>query len=287
MALNQSLAGKIYPPVTTEVTLAALQKYARAYNDDNPSYFEPSAIGGIIAPPMFNAVVAWLPLITVLSDPELRVDLMRLVHRSQDMRFFAPIRPDDRISASATIVSIENSTAGEIITIGLEASNQQRQTVSQTRFTALIRGRREREMAAQASSPSSTAALREPVLTVSQTIDRDQTVRYADASGDHNPIHLDKAVARMAGLPGIIVHGLCTMAFTSKVIIGHLCGGNPARLRRLAVSFSRPVFPGDPITTIVWRENDRDGVMCFSYETHRRPGVAVIRDGIAEISPIS
>jgi acyl dehydratase len=112
MALNPSLAGKSYPPVTTEITLEALQKYARAYNDANLSYFEPSAMGGIIAPPMFNAVATWLPLITAISDPELRVDLMRLVHRSQDMRFFAPIRPNDRISASATIVSIESSAAG-------------------------------------------------------------------------------------------------------------------------------------------------------------------------------
>jgi len=284
MALNPSLAGKIYPPITTEVTLEALQKYARAYNDDNLAYFEPLAMGGIIAPPMFNAVVTWLPLITAISDPELRVDLMRLVHRSQDMRFFAPIRPDDRISASATIVSIESSAVGEIITIGLDALNQQRQMVSRTSFTALIRGRSERDTPAQVRSPGSTAASREPVLTASQTIGRDQALRYADASGDRNPIHLDNAVARMAGLPGIIVHGLCTMAFTSKVIIDHLCGGNPARLRRLAVSFSRPVFPGDLITTIVWRENDRDGVMCFSYETHKRSGVAVIRNGIAELS---
>ncbi len=285
MALNRFLVGKTYPPVTTDVTLEALQKYARAYNDDNPAFFEPAAAGAILAPPMFNAVVTWLPLITAISDPELRVDLLRLLHRSQDMQFFTPIRPDDRISASATITSIESDTAGEIITIDLDAANQHRQVVSRTRFTALIRGRRERDPSLQASSPGRMTTSREPALSVPQTIDRDQTVRYADASGDRNPIHLDKAVARMAGLTGIIVHGLCTMAFTSKVIIDHLCGGNPAGLRRLAVSFSRPVFPGDTITTSAWRENDGDGVTRFSYETCNRAGVAVIRDGVAEISP--
>jgi acyl dehydratase len=285
MALNRSLVGKIYSPVTSEVTLEALQKYARAYNDDNPCYFVPPATRGIIAPPMFNAVVTWLPLITAISDPELRVDLLRLLHRGQDMQFFAPIRPDDRISASATIISIESGMAGESITIDLDASNQYRQMVSRTRFTALIRGRRDRDVSAEARSPASMTTLREPVLTVSQSIDRDQTVRYADASGDRNPIHLDSAVARMAGLPGVIVHGLCTMAFTSKVIIDHLCGGNPVRLKRLAVSFSRPVLPGDTITTTVRREDDGDGVMRFSYETCNAGGVAVIRDAVAEIGP--
>jgi len=285
MALNRSLVGKTYPPVTTEVTLEALQNYARAYNDVNPSYFEPSAPDGIVAPPMFNAVVPWIPLITVISDPDLRVDLMRLLHQSQDMQFLAPIQPDDRISASATIVSIESGTGGEIITIALDASNQQRQRVSRTLFTALIRGRRQRDTPTPASSPSHWTTSREPLLRMSQTIDQDQTVRYADASGDRNPIHLDNAVARMAGLPGIIVHGICTMAFTSKVMIDHLCGGHPARLRRLSVSFSRPVFPGDIITTFVWRENNRDGLMCFSFETCNQAGVAVIRDSMAEISP--
>ena len=285
MALNRSLVGRSYPQVTTQVTLEALQKYARAYNDDNLRYFEPSAPGGIIAPPMFNAVVTWLPLITAISDPELNVDLLRLLHRGQDMQFFAPIRPDDRISASATIISIESGKAGENITIDLDASNQHRQTVSHTRFTALIRRRRVRDTPARERSPDSMTTSRKPLFEVSQTIDHDQTVRYAEASGDWNPIHLDNSMARMAGLPGIIVQGLCTMAFTSKTIIDQACCCNPARLGRLAASFAHPVFPGDTIKTTVWREYGRDGAMCFSYETCNPAGIALIRDGVAEIWP--
>jgi acyl dehydratase len=283
MALNRSLVGKTYPAVATEVTAAALQNYAHAYNDHNAAYFDPSAERGIIAPPMFNAVVTWLALITALSDPELHVDLLHLLHRSEDMQFFVPIRPGDRISANASILSLESGASGETITIGLDALNQQQQKVSRSSFTALIRGRRTRDGPAQASLSSRPARPIEPLLIVSQSIDADQTVRYADASGDRNPIHLDPAVARMAGLSGIIVHGLCSMAFTSKVMIEHLCGGDPARLGRLAVSFSRPVFPKDTITTAVWRTNDRDGRQCFAYETCNSAGIAVLRDGIAEI----
>jgi acyl dehydratase len=285
MALNRVLVGKRYSPVAIDVTREALQEYALAYNDDNLFYFNPSAGREIIAPPMFNAVVTWLALITAISDPELRVDLLRLLHRGQDMQFFAPIRPNDRISVCASIISIESGAAGETITIGLDASNQrQQQMVSRTSFTALIRRRSVRDKPPP-SSLERPATRREPLLKVSQLIDPDQAVRYANASGDRNPIHLDDTVARMAGLPGIIVHGLCTMAFASKVMVDHLCGGNPARLRRLAVNFSRPVFPGDTITTMVWREQDRDDVMCFGYETCNAAGVAVLRDGVAEINP--
>ena len=47
------------------------------------------------------------------------------------------------------------------------------------------------------------------MLRVSQDIDPDQTFRYAEASGNRNPIHVDENVAKMAGPPGIVVHGLC------------------------------------------------------------------------------
>jgi acyl dehydratase len=285
MPLNRTLIGKIYPPIMSHVTAEAVQEYARACNEDNPSYFRSLAAGGIIAPPMFNAVITWLALITAISDPELRVDLLRLLHREQDMRFYEPVRPDDLISARACIISIEDSGSGETVTIGLDASNQRNAVVSRTSFTALIRGRRQRDSEPPVSSPSRGASANEPLVTIARTVDLDQTVRYANASGDRNPIHLDDSVARMAGLPGIIVHGMCTMAFASKVMVDHVCGGDPARLRRLAVQFSRPVFPGDTITTTVWPQKKIGGARCFSYETRNAAGVVVLRDGIAEIGP--
>jgi acyl dehydratase len=89
----------------------------------------------------------------------------------------------------------------------------------------------------------------------------------------------------MAGLPGIIVHGLCTMAFTSKVMIDRLGEGDPRRLKRLNARFSRPVFPGQTITTAVWPLPDRDGVRVYAYETENPEGRAVLKDGVAEIAP--
>ncbi len=89
----------------------------------------------------------------------------------------------------------------------------------------------------------------------------------------------------MAGLPGIIEHGLCTMAFTSKVAIDKLCAGDPTRLKRLRVRFSRPVLPGQTITTKVWADGERDGRKVFAYETFNPDGQAVIKGGIAEVAP--
>jgi acyl dehydratase len=149
-------------------------------------------------------------------------------------------------------------------------------------FTAFIRGRGTRER--KRARPTEAIPAEEPLLRVRQKVDEDQTFRYASASGDHNPIHVDENVAKMAGLPGIIVHGLCTMAFASKVVIDHLCDRDPHRLRRLRARFARPVFPGQEITTAVWLLSDHGGVKNYRYETYNPEGKEVIREGLAEIA---
>ncbi|HEX9507511.1 MAG TPA: MaoC/PaaZ C-terminal domain-containing protein [Myxococcales bacterium] len=71
-------------------------------------------------------------------------------------------------------------------------------------------------------------------------------IYYAAASGDFNPIHLDKAVGEMAGLGGVVLHGMCTMAWAVEAAIKYL--GDPGKLRKVRVRFSRPVAPDDTIT---------------------------------------
>src|SRR5439155_25389690 len=174
-----------------------------------------------------------------------------------------PIRPGDVITSASKIASIETKATGEAMVVELTATNQDGKAVGRTLFTVFIRGGGSGKAAAEQPPEPARG---EPLLAVSQTIDMDQTFRYAEASGDNNPIHVDPNVAKMAGLPGIIVHGLCTMAFTSKVAIDKLADGDPTRLKRLHVRFARPVIPGDTITTRVWAASDRADRKAYTFE---------------------
>jgi acyl dehydratase len=121
-------------------------------------------------------------------------------------------------------------------------------------------------------------------------VDLDQTFRYAEASGDQMPIHLDDGLARSVGLPGIIVHGLCTMAFCSRAVIDRIAGGDPSRLRRLAVRFAAHLLPGDELAVDVYDAGTTpEGRRAIAFEASAAdvasdaPVRTVIKNGWAEV----
>ena len=70
------------------------------------------------------------------------------------------------------------------------------------------------------------------------TVTRADLVRYAAASGDHNPIHQDEEVARSVGLPGVIAHGMYTMALAARAVATWFPG---AEVVSLGCKFTNPV----------------------------------------------
>jgi acyl dehydratase len=78
------------------------------------------------------------------------------------------------------------------------------------------------------------------------TFTREQIAAYAEASGDHNPIHLDDDFARSVGLPGVIAHGMLQMGLLATVAAD--AAGGPSHLKRLSVRFAAMVEPGDTVT---------------------------------------
>jgi peroxisomal enoyl-CoA hydratase 2 len=95
-----------------------------------------------------------------------------------------------------------------------------------------------------------------PDLTVSTRIGENQAHIYR-LSGDYNPLHIDPAAARFGGFDRPILHGLCSFGHCARLLLGMLCDGDPVRFGRMKVRFSSPVYPGDELRVIAWR--DRPG----------------------------
>lgn len=263
--LNPDAAGKTYPATTHEVAAEAIEAYARATNDDNQRYRSgPGAVAG----PVWPVVPAFGFFMAAVSDPDLGANVRRLVHLQEEHVLHAPIRAGDVLRVAGVLEHVDKG-AGTFTVVVTEGDVEGR-VMAEVRATMLVRG---------AGTPAPLIPEAPPPECAYEArvrVDHDQTVRYAEASGDHNPIHLDPRAARLAGLRSIIVHGMCTMAMATAGAVNGLGGGDPSAVERVAVSFARPVLPGRELTTRFWPKLQEEGVQTFGFATVDEDGAAVL-----------
>ena len=252
--------------------------YAAATNDSNERH-----TGGELAPPVFAIVPVWDVMTAAAGFVTPAEAFEAVVHSEQDMRFFRPIAPGDVLRSTATPVYVAVRGIGTTVAVRTKTVDNTGAPVNEQFATLFFRGPFEGgsggEPAPEHKLTSATKAT-PPAACVTYRFDDDQTFRYAEASGDPVRIHLDDAAARAVGLPGIIIHGLCTMAFCGRAVIETVAGGDPTRLARLAVKFSRPILPGQEITVRIYAAGEGS----YGFEALNADGQTVVKDGLATVS---
>lgn len=274
--------GKSGEPVEFEVTKERIAQYAAATNDPIAQH-----ASGEIAPPVFSIV----PAFQAAGMASLQVIpgelLGAILHGEQDFHFHRPVEPGMTLSTVATPIGMRQRSSGITVVTKAETSEVGGDPVTTQYMVTFVRGASGVEdIGDEAPTHAFDESLRErePDAEVAQTYDEDQTYRYAEASGDPMQIHLDEEFAKAVGLPGIIIHGLCTMAFTSVAALESFSPGDPTKLRRLAVRFAKMAYPGQTITTRLWESGAAGGTTSYAYETTADSGDVVIKDGLAEIA---
>ena len=276
-AFDSSALGRSTQEREFKVEAPRTVAYAAATNDTNGRHTT-----GELAPPVFAIVPVWdvMTAAAGLVTPPEAFEVV--IHSEQDMRFFRPIAPGDVLRSKATPVFVAVRGVGTTVAVRTETVDGTGVPVNEQFVTLFFRGRFEGESGGEpAPEHKLTAATKAAgaVAEVTYRFDEDQTFRYAEASGDQVRIHLDDAAAQAVGLPGIIIHGLCTMAFCGRAVTESVAGGDPTRLSRLAVKFSRPVLPGQEITVRIYE----NGTGTFGFEALNADGQAVVKDGLAEL----
>jgi acyl dehydratase len=178
------------------------------------------------------------------------------LHGQHYFQFHRPIRPGDQLASRARMLGWEVLPNGTRVTVYLECRTVEGELVNEQWATFFCRGASAGVSVGEQSpvhAVPASAISGEPEAVVVEHIDEDMAARYAPASGDPTPIHLDDEIAWHAGLPGRFLQGLCTMAITSWAVLTTVGDSDVTRLRRLAVRFARPVFLGQDMSTSIWR----------------------------------
>lgn len=268
-----------------EVIRDRIVEYAKATNDPIPAH-----LAGDAAPPVFAIVPVFESMLIPAIEVAPLALIPRVVHGEQDFHFHRPIRPGDKLVSRAKMTGYEGLEKGTRAAIYVDCRTEDGELVNEQYVTCFFRGHNAGKKIGDLSPEhkfDDALHASAPIAKVRQHVDLDQTFRYSPASGDPMPIHLDEEVARDAGLPGIIAHGLCTMAFTSWAVLTEVGGSDVNRLKRFAVRFSKMVLPGDDLETRIWQTGRSAGATTYAFETARGGDAGeelAITDGLAVIA---
>ena len=193
-----------------------------------------------------------------------------LLHGSQQIRLHAPLPPAGKLNVYSEVVDIQDKGEGKnaiLVFKGVGTDPDTGEVVAESVFTAVIRG--EGGFGGQPGERPVAPVFpdREADATVALPTTEDQPLIYR-LSGDRNPLHSDPWFAQnLAGFPKPILHGLCTYGVAGRVLVAELGGGDASKIRAVGARFTSPVFPGETLTTSVWKTD---------------PGHAVFRTEAAE-----
>jgi acyl dehydratase len=208
----------------------------------------------LVALPMQAVVLAANAM--KLSEPQFGINYRMLLHAEQSLTLHKPLPVEGTVISESGIDEVYDKGAakGAMLCMTRKLYDAASRDLLVTMGTVLfLRG--DGGFGGRSDGPPKPRAVpadRPPDLTASLTGSLNQALIYR-LSGDYNPLHIDPEVASSAGFDRPILHGLCAYGMVGRALIKVLCGDDPARLRRLDLRFTSPVYPGEPLRLEIWR----------------------------------
>lgn len=180
------------------------------------------------------------------------VNLAGILHGGQELIFHRSIPISGTLNTTGRITHIyDKKEKGAVIvaeSITYHSNGEKLFTAVFTIFSRLDGG------FGGESAPSTKLSVPDenPDLIVHALPSPDQPLIYR-LSGDVFPLHVDPKFARKAGFERPIMHGLCTLGYACRALLGSFTPGQPELVKRINCRFTRPLYPGDPIETHIWK----------------------------------
>ncbi len=145
MPVDDSAKGKSFPPFEYEVGKEKIAEYARAVGEDNPVYFErdkakKAGFRDVPAPPMFAVVYSAGAMAPAVTDPEVGMNLMAMVHGGQEFAWGEPVCAGDTITTTAEVIDISEKDGKGFYVFESVSKNQDGDEVVRATWTNIVRG---------------------------------------------------------------------------------------------------------------------------------------------------
>ena len=279
MALNMDAIGKKIGPLKKDYTWKDTVLYAVGVGAgfDELEYTYEKNLKVI---PSFSiaAIFDFLGEVAVASN----MNLAGILHGEQELIFHNPIPAAGTLTTEGKITHYyDKGPKGALVV----AESDTLHSNGKRLFTNIITvfARLDGGFGGENAPPNAvTFPERDPDFAVDAAPSPNQPLVYR-LSGDIFPLHVDPEFARMVGFEKPIMHGLCTHGFACRALMASLTPGKPELVRRLACRFSKTLYPGDPIRTLIWKVGEGKALW---RTINTRTGETVIDYGVFEYGEI-
>lgn len=259
-----------------EITRAEIRSFADSIDDGHPLCHSVSAAReaghpDLVAPPTFAIRPVLAAVERFVRGNDTGLDYNRIVHRGQRLEYFRPLHAGDVLTATARLLDVRVIRGNTVGRIAVELADSGGTAVCSA-LTTLVMAAGPAPAPVAAATDHSGALLGPVEVPLLSTGLR----RYAQASGDFNPIHLDPAAAAAAGLPGVVAHGMLTAGLAMSRLTAFV--PDPAAITWCEAVFTAPVVLGDYGELVVTGRAGRGGVDLGV--THLGHAVAQIRTAL-------
>lgn len=225
-----------------------------------------------------------------IGDPALGLDASRAVHGEHHVSFHAPLPAAGTVRGQTRVAGVTDKGAGKgalVVTERLLHDDASGTLLARIEQHTLLRGDGGYSgTTVEASVKGTVQVPKGPPDHVIAIPTLPQAALLYRLSADPNPLHADPGIARAAGFPRPILHGLCTFGIVCRAVLKACAHDDPARMHSLGGRFSAPVFPGETLRTEIWAADLHGGVQqlhlrCVSVERE----CLVFANGVATVTP--
>ncbi len=267
--VDQAL-GYEFPPIKTRYDERDLSLYALGVgaaadpaDDDELRYVYEMHGKGFTALPTYAVIPALTGVMNAFRDgqnaPGLNYGLDRLLHGEQYTELRRPLPPKASLSHRTWVKDIFDKGKNAFVVMAIETTDETGEVLAYNELGAVIRGAGgwggERGPASDVNTPPDRA----PDFSRTEQIGANQALLYR-LSGDWNPLHVDAGFATAFGFPRPILHGLCTFGYAARHALQAL-GVDPRKFKSIKVRFADSVYPGETVTTEIWRESETRAIL--------------------------
>jgi acyl dehydratase len=206
------------------------------------------------------------------------------VHGEHEVLLHRPLVPGEALETFSEPFAVRNTRAGARVILHMEQYGADGALAAEHWWTIFFPGCDE---LADVGPEPPDHTFPEParghlVGSVTQPVDADIATRYAEVSNDWSAHHFDLESAQRAGVDYMFAHGLCTMAMCTHAAVDLVAGGDPSRVRRVAVRFASPTRLDADLTVDVYDASTTEGAGVYAFEA-TCAGAAVVKHGRIEL----